>query len=81
MAFSAFSFYTNKSRKTFSVRLVMRNDNDIEKVGEREKWLWKKKTPLPFAGAACFNGELDTNLALPDGARLAEQFPSLTEES
>ena len=46
------------------------------------KWFRKKKTPLHFEDAARFNWVLDTNQELQDGmTRLAEQFPSLTEES
>lgn len=49
------------------------------------KWFRKrkeKKDPLKFEDAARFNWALDTNRELQDGlAKLAEEFPNLTEES
>lgn len=46
------------------------------------KWFRKKKKPaLHFEDAARFNWVLDTNQELQEGmAKLAEQFPNLTEE-
>ena len=48
-------------------------------------WFRKKremKEPLKFEDAARFNWALDTNRELQDGmAKLAEEFPHLTEES
>ena len=46
------------------------------------KWFRKKKSQgLHFEDAAHFNWALDTNEELRDGiAKLAEQFPQLTEE-
>ncbi len=42
----------------------------------------RKKDPLRFEDAARFNWALDTDRELQDGmARLAEEFPNLTEES
>ena len=41
----------------------------------------KKKKPLHFEDTARFNWALDTNQELQDGmARLAQEFPNLTEE-
>lgn len=49
------------------------------------KWFQKKKgkkEPLKFGDAARFNWALDMNRELQDGmAKLAEEFPNLTEES
>lgn len=47
------------------------------------RWFRKrKKAPLYFQDAARFNWVLDTNRELQEGlARLAERFPTLTEES
>lgn len=49
------------------------------------KWFLKrkeKKAPLKFEDAARFNWALDTDRELQDGiAKLAEEFPNLTEES
>ena len=56
-----------------------------QRVVNGVKWFqrWKaKKEPLKFEDAARFNWALDTNRELQDGlAKLAEDFPRLTEES
>ena len=48
------------------------------------KWFWKsrkKRAPLEFEDAVCFNWVLDTNRELQEGLlQLAEQYPHLTEE-
>lgn len=48
------------------------------------KWFWKsrkKRVPLEFEDAVCFNWALDTNRELQEGLlQLAEQYPHLTEE-
>lgn len=52
--------------------------NDMKWFQNRER----KKDPLKFEDAARFNWALDTDRELQDGmARLAEEFPHLTEES
>ena len=56
-----------------------------EKVVNGMRWFQRKerkKDPLRFEDAARFNWALDTDRELQDGmARLAEEFPNLTEES
>ena len=75
--FLRFSFILTKA-ESFSQCLNILG----RKLVKGMKWFRKKKTPLHFEDAARFNWVLDTNQELQDGmTRLAEQFPSLTEES
>ena len=80
-AFSAFFFYT-KNRSSFRCFIDIILDTHVIKMVKDMNWFRKKKKkPLHFEDTARFNWALDTNQELQDGmARLAQEFPNLTEE-